>query len=122
MKSSFSALLQQSIHNCLHSRAFLSKRHVQFFKHSHSQDSQEMNSPIAIRGKTSILSLGEGVLAVFALQHWICHAEVASLTWQYISNNTIVAVNVRCNIVFANSSHLIDTKSVPIPCKVHCRE
>ena len=54
---------------------------------------------IFARGVTSILSLG--VSEVSVLQQWFCPAKVSSITWQWILNNAIMAINVRYSIVFA---------------------
>ena len=57
----------------------------------------------------------------FALQHWIlpCKSCIYSMTIDL--NNIIATENVRYDIVSANFSHMVDTKSVLIPCKGHPR-
>ena len=67
----------------------------------------------ACRGETGLLSFG--VLEVSALQHWIlpCESCIHGNRYKIIRFS---AVNVLYNIVLANCSHLIDTKSVLISC------
>ena len=61
-----------------------------------------------------MLSVEGGVVEVLPCNIGFCPVIFAFMLWQYVSNNTFVTVNVSYIIVFANYSHLIDTKSVLI--------
>ena len=63
--------------------------------------------------------MGEGCQNLLPCNIKFCPAKVAFIIWQYILHNAIPAVKIKD---ITASSHLIYTKIVLIPCRVHARD